>query len=72
MKHRIKIKKGLFGSRYFYLNDKTRIRHGFALVGIGTTYSLQRRRRCGWRRGAWVFSKQFEDKSLVELVNYLK
>jgi hypothetical protein len=63
-----KVKKGLFGYKYLYLNDKTRIRYGYSIQELGIAYVLQRKNVL-WKRRAWAYGVYAN--TLDELISYL-
>ena len=62
------VKKGLFGVRYLYLNDNTRIRYGYSIQEMGIAYVLQRK-RFFWQRVSWSYNSF--DGSLDQVIRYL-
>ena len=65
------VKRGLFGTKYSYLDEKTRVRYGYTFIHLGITYTLQRK-GVFWNNVAWTYPILHIGQSLDEIVGYLK
>jgi hypothetical protein len=66
------VKKGLFGVRYYYLDDVTRIRYGLCIAHVGTAYTLQRKGKYFWNEVAWTYPETHRNGDLEEVIEYLQ
>lgn len=68
------VKRTFFGVKYLYLDDKTRVRYGFAIIRLGKTYALQRKGRKGifWNEVAWTYASTHIGDTLEKVIRYLK
>jgi hypothetical protein len=64
-----RVEEGLFGYRYLYLNDNTRIRYGYSFRELGASYVLQRYNGLWWKRRAWAYGVAIN--TLDEMISYL-
>lgn len=67
----MKIVKGLFGIKYMYLDNKTRVRYGYNFSSLGISYTLERK-KLFWRETAWTYAKTHERDDMQEILEYLK
>lgn len=65
------VRRSFFGAKYLYLDNKTRVRYGFTLAHLGTTYTLQRK-GIFWNEVAWTYPSTHIGKKLEAIVEYLK
>ena len=65
------VRRSLFGAKYLYLDDKTRVRYGFTLWYLGTTYTLQRK-GIFWNQVAWTYPSTHIGEKIGGIVSYLK
>jgi len=61
--------KGLFGVKYHYLNNKTRLRYGFTFRLYGKACTLQRK-KLFWKEVAWTYLG-FNSIDLKTIIEYL-
>jgi len=65
------VKRSFFGVKYLYIDEKTRVRYGFNIKYLGTTYTFQRK-SFFWNDVAWSYASSHIGKSLKEILDYLK
>lgn len=65
------VRRSFFGSKYFYLDEKTRVRYGFSFAYLGKTYTLQRK-NIFWYNVAWTYPSTHVGEGLDTIIEYLK
>lgn len=66
------VKRSFFGSKYLYLDDNTRVRYGYSLAHVGTTYTLQRKKGIFWKEVAWTYPSTYVNSGIDEVIEYLE
>ena len=69
LNHDVRI--GMFGVKYLYLDENTRVRYGCSFVYFGVTYQLQRH-GFFWRSVAWTYPETHGfNAELFTIIKYL-
>jgi len=68
----MKVKKGLFGTKYMYLDENTRVRYGFKFIHLGVVYTLQRKSFLVWIEKAWTYPSTHTGRDIESIIDYLK
>lgn len=67
----LKTKTTFFGSKYLFLNDKTRIRYGYCFKHFGKAYTKEIKKGFFWKEIAWTYAETHINSTLEDVIMYL-